>query len=648
MNNSVGTNSVEPGATNVESADGRIADDSNADAVPMVYAERLMSLTKKLESLRQGNSKYSVWRGVTFVPALLVALFTFLGGMASTGGYLIAAVLFGGFLWLTQRHDRLRAELRSTEERIRINEHHVARVNRDLAKLPDPTPDVEGIDTAVAFDLDLFGENSIFQWLCLAYTPLGRERLANWLVTPATPDEISLRQDAVRRLAPDVEMREELQLRGRLLRKSRQGPNAFLEWAEQGSWLDDRPAVLWFARIAAVWMLLGIIGLYFGLFPVAIRIPIAVSLAIVTALNLILNVVHVPGIHRRFDSLASRNNEVDQYQSMFQMVNGLPDSCEKFVKLKQTMRTNGVSPVESLDDLSRRVNVAASRRSAFWGIPYLFGQLLLQLDIHVLQYLEGWQRKHGSHARRWFEGLAELESLSSLSAVAHDHPTWCYPTVKSDLTQLEGKQLGHPLIASDVRVSNDVSLGPKGRFLLVTGSNMSGKSTLLRSIGLNVILAQTGAPVCADECSLPELCVATSMRVRDSLSDGVSFYMAELQRLKEVVDQAAEMSKDANRTLIYLLDEILLGTNSAERHVAVVEVVRHLLDAGAIGAISTHDLELGNSEQLSDACDPVHFRERIEEVDGESQMTFDYQMRDGVATTTNALKLLEMVGLRSN
>ena len=177
---------------------------------------------------------------------------------------------------------------------------------------------------------------------------------------------------------------------------------------------------------------------------------------------------------------------------------------------------------------------------------------------------------------------------------------------------------------------------------------MSGKSTLLRSIGLNVILAQTGAPVCADECSLPELCVATSMRVRDSLSDGVSFYMAELQRLKEVVDQAAEMSKDANRTLIYLLDEILLGTNSAERHVAVVEVVRHLLDAGAIGAISTHDLELGNSEQLSDACDPVHFRERIEEVDGESQMTFDYQMRDGVATTTNALKLLEMVGLRSN
>ncbi len=613
----------------------------------MVYAERLMELRKRLDSLRQGNSRLSVWRGVTFVPALLFALYTFLEGMPAGAGYPLAALVFGGFLWLTQRHDALRSDLRSTEERIRINEYHVARANRDLGKLPDPTPGVEGIDTAVAFDLDLFGENSIFQWLCLAYTPLGRERLAGWLVNPASPDEILSRQEAVRRLAPDVEMREELQLRGRLLRKSRQGPNAFLEWAEQGSWLDSRPAVLWFARIAAVWMFVGLVGIYLGLFPIAIRMPIAISLAIITALNLIANVIHVPGIHRRFDSLASRNDEVGQYQSMFQMVENLPNSCQKFGELKQSMNANGANPVESLAALSRRVKVASSRRSALWGLPYIVAQLLFQMDIHVLQYLEGWQRQYGDNARQWFDGLAELEALSSLSAVAHDHPSWCFPNVQSDLTDFAGKQVGHPLISSDVRVSNDVSVGPKGSFLLVTGSNMSGKSTLLRSIGLNVILAQTGAPVCADECSMPELCVATSMRVRDSLSDGVSFYMAELQRLKQVVDQAAEMSKDANMTLIYLLDEILLGTNSAERHVAVVQVVRHLLDAGAIGAISTHDLELGNSEKLSDACVPVHFRERIEEVDGESQMTFDYQMRDGVATTTNALKLLEMVGLRS-
>ncbi|MCA9152992.1 MAG: hypothetical protein KDA92_27000, partial [Planctomycetales bacterium] len=209
--------------------------------------------------------------------------------------------------------------------------------------------------------------------------------------------------------------------------------------------------------------------------------------------------------------------------------------------------------------------------------------------------------------------LAELEALSSLAAVAHDEPEWCFPTVDPALVRFTGVQLGHPLIRSQVRVSNDVTLGPPETFLLVSGSNMSGKSTLLRSIGTNVILAQTGAPVCARECSLPPLVVATSMRIDDSLEDGVSFYMAELRRLKEIVDLAVETEQRVDRRLLYLLDEILLGTNSRERHVAVVRVMKHLLSHGAIGAISTHDLELAQSPDLQHACQCVHFREHFVE-----------------------------------
>ncbi len=190
-----------------------------------------------------------------------------------------------------------------------------------------------------------------------------------------------------------------------------------------------------------------------------------------------------------------------------------------------------------------------------------------------------------------------------------------------------------------------MEVGPSGTVLLVTGSNMSGKSTLLRAIGLNAILAEAGGPVCAADLQLPSLTVTTSMRIQDSLEDGVSFFMAELKRLKSIVDQATEFTGRDDRTLLYLLDEILQGTNSVERHLAVARVLSHLVSKGAIGAVSTHDLELAQSSELADCCRAVHFRETLHGDEGRERMTFDYQLHSGVATTTNAMKLLEMVGL---
>jgi DNA mismatch repair ATPase MutS len=190
-----------------------------------------------------------------------------------------------------------------------------------------------------------------------------------------------------------------------------------------------------------------------------------------------------------------------------------------------------------------------------------------------------------------------------------------------------------------------VEIGPAGSVLLVTGSNMSGKSTLLRAVGVNAVLAQAGAPVCAESLVMPPVVLATSMRIRDSLVDGVSFYMAELMRLKEIVDLARGAVPRGDRLLLYLLDEILLGTNSRERHLAVVRVLEHLLRCGAIGAVSTHDLELATTEPLTEACRCVHFSETLHDAHAERPMTFDYKLRSGVATTSNALKLLEIVGL---
>jgi DNA mismatch repair ATPase MutS len=241
--------------------------------------------------------------------------------------------------------------------------------------------------------------------------------------------------------------------------------------------------------------------------------------------------------------------------------------------------------------------------------------------------------------------LGEFEALSSLAVVAHDYPDWVMPDVDESADRLTASELGHPLLPDDTRVVNDVQVGPQNTVLLVTGSNMSGKSTLLRAIGVNAVLAQAGSPVCARRLSMPPLTLATSMRIHDSLEYGVSFYMAELMRLKQIVDQAGSFQQRGNHLLLYLLDEILQGTNSKERHIAVVRVLHYLLDHGAIGAVSTHDLELATAQPLADACTTVHFRETLHDQDADQPMTFDYRLRPGVATTTNALKLLEIVGL---
>jgi DNA mismatch repair ATPase MutS len=242
--------------------------------------------------------------------------------------------------------------------------------------------------------------------------------------------------------------------------------------------------------------------------------------------------------------------------------------------------------------------------------------------------------------------LGEWETLSALATLAHDHPDWAYPTFATDgAVELKGNALGHPLIPPSECVRNDVSVGPPGTFLFVTGSNMSGKSTLLRALGTNAVLAAAGAPVCAASLRLPPVRVYTSMRIEDSLEEGISLFMAELLRIKQVVEAAAS-TDGAGRPVLYLIDEILHGTNTAERRIAARGVVRHLLGSGAIGAVSSHDLTLAEAPEIESAAQAVHFREEVGSADDAGAvLTFDFKLREGVATTRNALKLLEAVGL---
>lgn len=467
--------------------------------------------------------------------------------------------------------------------------------------------------------------------------------MRDWLLKPASPAEIAARQAAVQVLRDDWELREELAVRGEMLAASVAGPEAFEGWASSRPYFEQYPGRKWISRLLPL-ITLGTLVALVGQW-VTPELGGMLFLASLMA-NVLFSVFFDGRLQDIFNNITTRCGELQHYIQLFDLMGNLPTDTERLATMRQHAVRDEHGAIYQLRNLRLIMSLASLRHASLMSIFYFAFQAMLLWDFHVLWWVERWQRRCGHLVRGWFDALAEFEALASLSQLAFDNPQWAFPEVDGRAhDRFKATGLGHPLLNNEVRVVNDVEVGPAGTVLLVTGSNMSGKSTLLRSIGLNAVLAQAGAPVCAAGLQMPSLIVTTSIRIQDSLEDGVSFYMAELQRLKAIVDQATEYAASDESQLLYLLDEILQGTNSVERHIAVSRVLKHLVSERALGAVSTHDLELAKSSDISSACQPVHFRETLHGGDAERQMTFDYRLRPGVATTTNALKLLELVGL---
>ncbi len=342
--------------------------------------------------------------------------------------------------------------------------------------------------------------------------------------------------------------------------------------------------------------------------------------------------------------MAEQGGAFRHYADSFAVVAGARFTTPALREFQAELTVDGVSAYGQMRRLQRLQTLVIPRSSLAYG----FVQLLTLWDFHLLAALERWQAAVGGRARGWLAVLGEIEALAALAGLAHDNPEWAFPDVDPRAEALEARGLGHPLLPEDVRMVNDVAVGPTGTFLLVTGSNMSGKSTLLRAIGVNVVLANAGGPVCAEAFRLPPVALWTSMRIQDSLERGVSYFMAELQRLKQVVDAARPAARRDGRAVLYLLDEILQGTNTLERQVAARRIIRYLVANGALGAVSTHDLDLAEPSEapaIAAAARPVHFTEILTDGPDGPAMSFDYRLRPGIATSTNALSLMRIVGL---
>lgn len=540
------------------------------------------------------------------------------------------AVAGVGFLVLVVVHQRVEDRLEDERTMADVNRDAIARVRRDWRAIPalgaEPPPDTHPF----AADLDVLGHASLVQLLGAIATRDGVATLRRWLLAPAGLPTIEQRQAAVAELAPALDYRQELL--GRAIQASRgragaheAGLEHFVSWAEGPGWFLSMPWLVWLTRF------LSATAVALAVLQAAGVIPAPLWLA-PTSVNVVLWFALVRRIEHTFNRAFARDSAPGREARMFLAAERHAPRTALLGDLHR--RIGGAS--RAMRRLQRLMELADIRFTTLVHFPL---NAVTLWDFHVLAAVEGWQRRCGRHVRDWFAALGELEALSALAGLRHDNPGWALPTFSAE-PRLEAVALGHPLLPEHARVVNDVQVGPPGTFLFVTGSNMSGKSTLLRAIGVNAVLAQAGGPVCATSMRLPPLALATSMRVQDSLEEGVSYFLAALQRLKQILAQAGRQ-ESSDGPLFYLLDEILQGTNTAERQIAVRTILSQLLRAHAIGAVTSHDLNLADEEPLASAAVAVHFEEHFEG----DRMTFDYRLRPGVATSRNALKLMKMIGI---
>ena len=548
------------------------------------------------------------------------------GGYA---GYSVDAVLFLVFGILVAWHARVEERVAWHAALRTVALRGLARIERRWDDLPsaDPPSSIDLTHHPYATDLDLFGRASLFQWLGPAATAGGRRCLATWLLQAADPDVVRTRQAAVIELAAADEWREQLDAHGELARDAREMEiGRFLAWAEGPEWSGLYAVAV--VLTASIWTLFTLF--LFGVIDASLwLIPLVAGI--------VLSFANAKRIYSAFDQAGAGQEALARYAAIFEHATATKLTSPALHAIQSRLTADGKSAPACMRRLNRILGFADLRRGA--AILHFPIQAFTLWDFHVLFALEHWRRGAGRHVRDWLDALGELDALSAMSTVRRDNETWTMPDLHREPV-VRAKGLGHPLIADERRVSNDVEVGPPGTVLLVTGSNMSGKSTLLRAIGLNTVLAQAGCCVCAEQMGLPSCDLQSSIRVQDSLELGLSYFMAALARLKGVVDAAEQ--RRGERVLLYLLDEILQGTNSAERGIAVSAVTRHLLEAGAIGVLTTHDLNIAAEEPLKSSARLIHFSETVED---DGSMRFDFRLREGLATSRNALRLMQMIGI---
>lgn len=599
--------------------------------VVSIYDDLLTKHRAEATALRANERAMSIARIVLFVAAVIVAV-------AHFSAWILLPIL--GFVALVIAHERVITRRRRAEAAARFCERGIERMNGTWQGKGFDGRNFAAEHHPFAGDLDLFGKGSVYELFCTAATAAGRGTLARWLLHPGdvTAAEVRERQGAVEELRDRIDLREEIFVSAAEV-ASEVEEARLDEWSLGGSVFGrgERIASIVITALAAVAFAIGIPSLVSRL--VNATNPGAMPLySPYASLPLIVMIV-VVGFFAR--SMAGRVNKVvsavERREPALALLAGLLAIMERqsfaaprLIALRAALERNGVPASKQIERLRKLVALLDARRNQFFA-PLA---LLFLWTTNVAFAIERWRIESGTEIAGWIAAIAEIEALLSLSAFAFEHPAFVMPEVIDGEALFDGAGVGHPLIPDGRRVANDVRIGGELRLLIVSGSNMSGKSTLLRAIGVNTLLALAGAPVCASRLRVTPMSVGASISLNDSLQEGASRFYAEILRIRDILRMPPP--------LLFLLDEVLGGTNSHDRRIGATAIIRSLVARGAIGLATTHDLALAQiADELAPRAANVHFEDHIED----GSVMFDYRMRPGVVTKSNALELMRAVGI---
>ena len=566
---------------------------------------------------RIGNARL-----LTALAGLILAFFVFGETVVSAWWLGAPAALFAVLVVL---HARIVERLERAKRAVTFYERGVARLENQWIGRGEPGERFRNSAHVYAEDLDLFGKGSLFELLCTARTRAGEDTLAQWLLAPASPEEVAARHQAVQELSPRLDLREDLAVLGDVVRAA-MDPEAAARWGQA-------PPVQFpgGARILAPLLASAVVvtfGLYMG--GLSTRMPFMIALLVELAYGFFLGsrTLRVTG------AVDAPARDLALLAKLLARMEREPLEAPLLRRMQASLASGSLVASSEIARLRRLVD------RMDWQRNIVFAPIAIALlwSAQIAIAIERWRKRSGPHIGSWIAAAGEFEALLALAGYSYEHPSDPLPELTDAAGgRFEAEGIAHPLMPEAQAVRNNIELGDGQRLLIVSGSNMSGKSTLLRAVGLNTVLAWAGAPVRATRLRISPLRLGASIRVLDSLQDGRSRFYAEITRLREIVDLT-----QGGAAVLFLIDELLSGTNSHDRKIGAGAILRTLVDRGALGLVTTHDLALtAIAADLSPRAANVHFEDLL----ADGKLHFDYRLRQGVVERSNALDLMRSVGL---
>jgi len=588
------------------------------------YENKITDLQKQLQQLLQKKSLFG-WLRFAVVVVLVAAIYILLpsGLLYVAAAAIILMIFFTRLLLIDLRN---KANIEKTRYLININKDELKALSHDYYHFEDGLGHSPK-EHLYSNDLDIFGRASLFQYINRTASEMGSALLADWLLHPADTAILQQRQTAIKELAIETEWRQQLQALGKQKKIQTATQQRLQNWLNEPKGFSSAKYWAWL-RFVLPGILLTILALNIaGIVPYQIRNMALLVFAIIAYFI----AKKVAPIHQYLSKIVS---ELEVMAGSIELIEKLHCTTELLTGMQKQFLQKNYASSSALKELKGIVEKLDLRLNPVVFIPL---DVLLQWDLQQVLALDKWKKKYHQHALQWFNMLAQFEALSSLATLSFNHPEWYFPVFKESHFFMQGKQIGHPLINVSKRVNNDILINESGEIMLITGSNMAGKSTYLRSIGINVVLAMAGAPVCAESFTLSPVQIISSMRISDNLEESTSTFYAELKKLKTVIDLVNEGAK-----VFILLDEILRGTNSLDRHTGSVALLKQLIKKHAAGIIATHDVELAQlKETFPRNILNYHFDAQV----SNNELYFDYKLKTGVCESLNASILMKKIGI---